>query len=217
MQEVDDGVPRSRRHRQVDLLGDVLDLQHRAYQRNVALRNGHYGNAVLSRHPLFDVRDIDLKVPLKKRRRAQFVHCRLSMNRHSRTLLIVNTHLGLAGFERQIQLRRILTSEVFVHAHHHTPLIFGGDFNDVWGTLGARLLEPSGLKPAGGLLKTFPAAMPIRPLDRIYYRGDLEVQRCFAARLRLARQASDHLPLIADFAIVPAAADQLTDRVSRLR
>jgi len=202
LQEVDDGVPRSRGHRQVDLLGDALELQHRAYQRNVGLRRGHYGNAMLSRYPLYDMRNIELKLPLKKRRRAQVAHCRLSINQHSRTLLIINTHLGLAGFERQIQLRRILASEVFVHAHHRTPLVFAGDFNDIWGTLGAKLLEPSGLKPACGRLNTFPAALPMRSLDRIYYRGDLTLDHCFAARLQLAREASDHLPLIADFELV---------------
>ena len=206
MQEVDDGVPRSRGHRQVDLLGDVLELKYRDYQRNVTLRRGHYGNAMLSRYPLFDIRDIELKIPLKKRRQAHFAHCRLHLNQHSRTLLIVNTHLGLAGFERQIQLRRILSSELFAHAHRETPLILGGDFNDVGGTLGAKLLEPAGLKPAGGLLKTFPAALPMRSLDRIYYRGDLAVEHCFAARLHLAREASDHLPLIADFELAENSA-----------
>ncbi len=56
MQEVDDGVPRSRGHRQVDWFGDALGLKHRAYQANVRLRRGHYGNAILSRFPVTDVR-----------------------------------------------------------------------------------------------------------------------------------------------------------------
>jgi endonuclease/exonuclease/phosphatase family metal-dependent hydrolase len=37
MQEVADGMPRSRRHRQVELLGAELGLQHSAYQHNVEL------------------------------------------------------------------------------------------------------------------------------------------------------------------------------------
>ena len=41
LQEVDDGVPRSHHHRQVDLLADQLGLPYRAFQRNVTLREGH--------------------------------------------------------------------------------------------------------------------------------------------------------------------------------
>jgi endonuclease/exonuclease/phosphatase family metal-dependent hydrolase len=51
LQEVDDGVPRSRNHKQVNLIGDTLDFPHRAYQRNVALSKEHYGNAILSHFP----------------------------------------------------------------------------------------------------------------------------------------------------------------------
>ena len=71
LQEVTDGVPRSGNDRQVDLIGEALGLHHRAYQPNVHLSQGTYGNAILSRYPLHDVHDIDLKIPLKKRRRAQ--------------------------------------------------------------------------------------------------------------------------------------------------
>ena len=205
LQEVDDGVPRSRRDRQVDLLGDALGLRHRAFQPNVELRTGLYGNAILSRFPLADVEHVDLSIPLKKRRRALLAHCRVPVNGHTRRLLISNLHLGLAGFERKIQLRRLLKSDTVAHTHHHTPAIAAGDFNDVYGTLGKRLLEPAGFEPAGRRVRTFPAALPLRALDRIYFRGDLRLVRCFAARSGVARQASDHLPIIADFEVLPRA------------
>ena len=50
LQEVDDGVPRSRSHRQVDLFADALEMRYRAFQRNVKLTRGHYGNAILSQN-----------------------------------------------------------------------------------------------------------------------------------------------------------------------
>ena len=154
LQEVADGVPRWRRHRQVHLLGDALGFRHRAFQPNVTLREGHYGNAILSRFPLSDIHDIELTVPLKKRRRALAARCHVRFGQHSRTLLIFNFHLGLAGFERTIQVRRFLSTNVLIHTHHSTAVIAAGDFNDVWGTQGKRLLEPAGFMPASGLLKT---------------------------------------------------------------
>ncbi len=69
LQEVDHGVPRSRGHRQVDWFGDALDMPHRAFQANVKLRQGQYGNAILSRFPLSQVEHIELTVPFKKRQR----------------------------------------------------------------------------------------------------------------------------------------------------
>ncbi len=198
MQEVADGVPRSRRHRQVDVIGDALELRHRAFQHNVSLAVGHYGNAILSRFPMSDVQDIELSIPLKKRRQALAAHC-LIRQEHQRTVLLMNTHLGLAGFERSMQVRRMLAADVLVHCQRSTPVIMGGDYNDVWGTLGKRLMEPQGFRAASGRARTFPAIMPMQTLDHIYYRGELDLHHSFPCRRQVARLASDHLPLIADF------------------
>ena len=199
LQEVDDGVPRSRNHKQVDLIGDALDFHHRAFQRNVSLTRGHYGNAILSRFPLKDIRNLDLTIPLKKRRRALSAHCRVRWHGHTQTLLVFNFHLGLAAFERRAQLRRLLESTMLKRTHKTTTVIAAGDYNDVWGNLGRQLMEPASFRSVGGLLKTFPAVMPVRPLDRIYYRGNVQLDHSFVSHTEIARQASDHLPLVADF------------------
>lgn len=201
LQEVDDDVPRSRHHRQVDLLSEHLELPHCAFQSNVQLRQGSYGNAILSRWPLRDVEDVDLTIPFKKRRRGLMAHCHLHINGHRRTLLACNVHLGLAGFERTMQIKRLLANRTISRTQQHTPMILAGDYNDVWGTLGRRLLTPAGFSSAAKSIRTFPAMLPMRALDRIYYRGDLELDHSFASRTKSARQASDHLPLVADFRV----------------
>ena len=197
LQEVDDNVPRSRFHRQVDLIGDALAMRYRAFQHNVNLTRGHYGNAILSRYPLVNVENINLTIPLKKRRRALVAHCQLH-NKHQRTLLLINCHLGLAGFERTMQLRKILDNPIMKHVHHATPVIVGGDYNDVWGTLGKNVMIPAGFTSVSKKVSTFPAIMPIRQLDHIYYRGELNCLHSFPGHSDVAKQASDHLPLIAD-------------------
>lgn len=201
MQEVDDGVPRSNKDRQVEVFAEALDFKHYAFQRNVHLKQGHYGNAILSRFPLSDVQDIDLTIPLKKRRRALVAHGRLTIGTHHRTILLANLHLGLAGFERKMQLKRLLESEVVSRTHQHTPTLIGGDFNDVWSSLGKRIMEPGGFQPVSHAIRTFPAAFPARPLDQIYFRGDVELDHAFACRSKIAKAASDHLPLVADLVV----------------
>jgi endonuclease/exonuclease/phosphatase family metal-dependent hydrolase len=204
LQEVTDGVPRTGRDRQAELIADALGLHHRAYQPNVCLSEGTYGNAILSRYPLHDVHDVDLKIPLKKQRRAQIARCRLRLeDKHSRTLILVNVHLGLAEFERRIQLRRVLACEALKHAHRDTPLIVAGDINDVLGRAGWQTMQPNGFRNGCAAFNTFPAFLPVRALDQIHFRGDLTLMDSAVATVPLASRASDHLPLIADF-VAPA-------------
>ena len=198
LQEVDEGVPRSRGHRQVDLLGDALGLHNRAFQRNVALRKGYYGNAILSRFPLREIGNVDLTIPLKKRRQALVARCRVGATVRNNVLL-VNCHLGLSGFERSAQLRRLFAGDPLGSIAVQAPVIVAGDYNDVWGTLGGRFMEPEGFRSATKGNRTFPAVMPVRALDHIYYRGNLDALRAFVSRSRIAREASDHLALVADF------------------
>ncbi|MGI9430298.1 MAG: endonuclease/exonuclease/phosphatase family protein, partial [Bythopirellula sp.] len=182
---------------------ESLAMPYLAYQRNVRLKQGCYGNAILSRFPLADITHVDLTVPLKKRRRALLTHCRLHFAGHRRTVLVANTHLGLAGFERQMQLRRLLQHHVLQHTTSRSSVVIAGDYNDVWGTLGKRVMLPAGFSSVSRATRTFPAVMPVRPLDRIFYRGPLRSNHAFAGHTKIARQASDHLPLVADFEFDP--------------
>ncbi len=45
--------------------------------------------------------------------------------------------------------------------------------------------------------RTHPALFPLFPLDRIYWDRDLEGEQFHVHRSRLARVASDHLPVVA--------------------
>ncbi len=201
LQEVDEGARRSSGHRQVDVLGDLLRLRHRTFFPNVRVwGGGHYGNAILSRYCITEARNIDLTVPLTKRR--SVLHARIRVRPpsggRSRTLHVFNLHLGLAQMLRKWQLRRFLESHPFASLHHRTPVIVGGDFNDVWGTLGSKHLRPIGFRSAERRVATFPARAPALALDAVYMLGDIDLVELSRSRLDLARQASDHLPLIAD-------------------
>lgn len=199
LQEVDDGVPRSRQHAQAELLADATGLEHFTYQRNVSLRVGHYGNAILSRYPLEDPVHIDLTVRPKKKRGALVARWRVPVGEHSKLMTLVNLHIGLSGIERQWQLRKLFRVSHLAELRYRTPLVIGGDFNDFWNTLGWRVMEPAGFLPAGPAVRTFPARLPLRPLDKVFFRGDLRPLKTYVGLSEVAREASDHLPLVVDF------------------
>lgn len=205
LQEVDHMARRSNHDRQVDLLGDLLSYRHRTWFPNVKVRGGgEYGNAILSRFPLTHTHNIDLTVGWRKRR--SVLHARYRVRfpgvRQTRTVHVFNMHLGLSGGERKIQLQRFLDSNPFKGFNERTPVIVAGDFNDVWGTLGKKLLLPAGFRGMNRPLRTFPSYAPVRALDSVYVRGDIELYGVQRAQVVLAKRASDHLPLIADIELL---------------
>jgi endonuclease/exonuclease/phosphatase family metal-dependent hydrolase len=197
LQEVTDGLPRAAFHDQAELLAEALGMEHVAFCPQHRFAIGGYGNAILSRHPITSVDEIDLTIGRRKRRGAIGAHLRVKVGTHTRTVALFNLHLGLAGSERERQLQRFLESEQVRRLHRSTPVVVGGDLNDLWGSLGSRFLAPAGFQRAGRMTNTFPAAVPIRPLDGIFVRGDLHAHGCARLVSPLTRQASDHLPLCA--------------------
>lgn len=192
----------SRSHPQADLLGDMLGYRHRAFYANWRKPlQGVYGNAILSRFPITQSRNIDLRISLKKRRSAVHARARVRVGRRTRSLHLYNLHLGLSGLERRLQLERLLRCHDFTRHHVLTPIVIAGDLNDVYGTLGAKVLGPAGFRCPAGPMKTYPAWAPVRALDGVYVRGSLDVEHVHRSRLGVARNASDHLPVVVDLVL----------------
>ena len=200
LQEVAREIPRLRGEDQVSILSEGLGM-HAAFHPEHRFKAGYYGNMILSEFPLSDVHHIDLTIGSRKIRGAIQAHIRVPIGEHRRTMVVHNLHLGLAGSERALQLARFVESDSFNHLHATTPLIVGGDLNDLWGSLGPKFLVPQQLERAGKLCNTFPAALPLRPLDGIFFRGSVRLKHFQVGACRLSKVASDHRPLIADFEI----------------
>lgn len=199
LQEVSESMPRSLFHDQAQLLSESLEMPHLAYHRQHRFSIGGYGNAILSRWPLSDIHELDLTIGTRKKRGVLQARVRVRLpNDETRSMVLHNMHLGLASSERARQLERFLSSAPFKGLHHGTPVVLAGDLNDLWGSLGPRFLLPAGFRRAGSLANTFPAVFPIRPLDGIFVRGEVRVRATHICRTRLARQASDHLPLLVE-------------------
>jgi len=189
LQEVDDNAGRTNHHRQVDMLASTLQFPHTAFQLNVSKKEGGYGNAILSRYPLSDAHDIDLTIPLKKKRRALVAQCQVE----NHPVTLCNVHLGLWSIERRIQLKKLIQSGR-LPAGDTSRAVVAGDFNDVYGRLGNKTLKPHGYATKGRT-RTFPAWMPMMPLDRIYCHG-LKIESITKFNTGAAKHASDHLPLL---------------------
>lgn len=162
----------------------------------------HYGNALLTRLPVSHINRIDLSLPGREPRGALDVRFAW----HGRHIQVVTTHLGLRSGERRRQVR--LLRELFEGSSVDLSALLG-DLNEwqLWGgALGwLRRHFPDG---CGRAPRTYPGRLPLFALDRIWVRpadGLLGVQ---AHRTRLARRASDHLPLKALLTLPDVSAAQ---------
>ena len=169
-----------------------------AYGRNAVYDAGHHGNAVLSRFPITRWDNQDVSAHGFERR--GLLHCEIAVPGWPQPLHSICVHLGLLarGRSRQIEwLRQRIESLVPAGA----PLIVAGDFND-WHSRHKATHEfahPLNMHEVFELVngipaRSFPAALPLFRLDRIYVRG-FTVNRAHVHHGRAWRRISDHAAL----------------------
>ncbi len=165
------------------------------YRTNATTRHGEHGNAMLSRWPVTDHQHEDMSDHRFEQR--GLLHSEIEL--HGRQVHVVVVHLGLirASRMRQMaQLQRFVEREVPTHA----PLIVAGDFND-WGKTVQREMAAFGMAAFDGQPQpTFPSRMPLAQLDQIFVRG-MQPLGLQVPRGRIWWRMSDHLPLVAEFAL----------------
>jgi endonuclease/exonuclease/phosphatase family metal-dependent hydrolase len=196
LQEVDREVARSRFHDQPQMFAERLAHATHLYQMNVHLKQGGYGNLVLSRWPLHGKHQISLRMRYKKPRGAQLA----VVETPAGLLHVVNWHLGLAEGEREWQARHLLAHPSFNEAADLPTLIIG-DTNDWRNRLGPRVFQPAGFEQITNppsRFRSFPAYLRIASLDKAFCRGPITIRHVAVPQHQLAMQASDHLPLVVD-------------------
>lgn len=170
---------------------------HYSYGKNASYDKGHHGNAILSRFPIVQIRNIDLTQHRLESR--GLLHVTIE-SPETGPIELYNTHLDLLYWSRKYQLslikNELMRSE---SGDYENPAIFAGDFNDWRGTASQALGWPEAFTELFGRPeRTFPAAWPLLRLDRVYFRN-LSPLHAFALTGKPWNLLSDHLPLGVDF------------------
>ena len=175
---------------------------HCAFGSNREYRGGAYGNLTLSRFPIVSNRNHDLS---RARREPRGVFQTEIEIAPGQLIHLFNVHLGTGHMERRFQARKLMNAEVLCQPGFVGPRLVLGDFNEWTHGLTTRLLsgEFQTLHPQqdGRPTRTFPGILPLLSLDHCYYEPPLRLVDTKLWRSRKALFASDHLPLIADFAL----------------
>ena len=207
LQELDLGRRRSAGANQTKIIAEELGWYshfHPAMRRE----DEHYGNAILSRHQLTFRRAIELPGRPPFFCRENRVAIEVSTETNLGKVHIINTHLGLGWRERLVQTQLFTSAEWRAAIASDTPLILLGDFNSLRGsrpyrTLNRHLRDVRELTRATRPLRTFPTSFPLLTVDHIFVNGAVQPVSVTVHRSPLARIASDHFPLVAEFVLAP--------------
>jgi len=146
-----------------------------AYGRNAVYDSGHHGNAILSRYPITRWDNEDVSAHRFESR--GLLHCEIAVPHWDEPLHCVCVHLALNAGGRSRQMEK-LRQRIERLVPSQAPLIVAGDFNDWhWRHKATHeLAHPLDMHEVfelmhGSPARSFPAALPVLRLDRIYVRG----------------------------------------------
>jgi endonuclease/exonuclease/phosphatase family metal-dependent hydrolase len=150
--------------------------------------DGPYGNALITRRKVLDVRRLGFTYSKREPRNALDV----DLDVEGETVRVIVTHLGLWPAERRYQVKRILSLVRETPIHERVVIL--GDINE-WLPLGRPLRWMHGLLGKAPYERSFPSRWPLFALDRAWVRPRHALLALKAHRSPLAVAASDHLPV----------------------
>ena len=165
------------------------------YGKNVEYRDGHHGNAILSKHPQQKGNNYDISAYRFESR--GLLHSVTKLDGMDQPIHCFCVHLALFERGRERQLEAIIG-----HIQDLTqdgPTIVAGDFND-WRNRVSAPMKAAGFDEVfevltGSPAKTFPSVKPLLAMDRIYVRG---IKVHSAEILHEWLKLSDHLGITAE-------------------
>lgn len=178
-----------------ELLGRCLG-EYRAEARTLRTPGGDYGHMLLSRRAMSAWVHHD--VSFGRREPRSVIEALVEFD--GGTIGVLSAHFGLSPRERRFQAERLAE----LAAADGVPTVIAGDFNEPTG-FGAATRRLGRHFLSAGRRATFPARRPFLPLDRIWFEPSLELVA--SGVWSGARDASDHLPLWADFRFREARAE----------
>ncbi|MFL6541132.1 MAG: endonuclease/exonuclease/phosphatase family protein [Chthoniobacterales bacterium] len=199
LQELDANRSRSALVDQAALIAQQLGWNH-IFQPAMRNEDEQYGNAIISRFPLTLHRAINLPGEGSWYCRETRIAIWAAAETGLGVVNIINTHLGLSRSERFVQAQH-LADEVAPNE----SLILLGDFNSLPGSRSIQLLRQRlrDVRIVVGdprMHRTFPTRLPAVAVDHIFVSAALQPISITSHRTVLSRVASDHFPLVAEFA-----------------
>ncbi len=205
LQEVDVGRARTDQADQAELIAEYLNMDYH-FHPTIRVAEESYGDCLLSRLPMCLLKtgrlptlpDRDSLEP----RGALWVAVKFGGG----AIQVLNTHLGLNGKERLLQIQSLLGANWLGRHDGSSPVILCGDFNAspqsaVWRLCMERFEDVQTKAPDCSPRRTWFGHYPVARIDHIFVNARVEAVRVDVGDDYLARVASDHRPLFAELRV----------------
>ena len=199
LQELDVFRKRSEQRDQAHAIAKYLEMNHE-FHPAWRLEEEKFGNAILTRFPMRVVEKKGLHHHKADRSRRSALWAEIELT-DELSIQVINTHLSIYPKEQLIQAQELL-EEWVQPASLVGPVILCGDFNaqprsQVHQVFTKTLLDVESFdrEPTGS---TYFSPFPVTRLDHIFVTDEWEAVKPQVVDTRLARVASDHLPLQVD-------------------
>lgn len=198
LQEVDKGTQRTDRR---DFPAEFQELTGMTcvFSNNYSFQDGEYGNAVLTRFPVKAATNTLFK---KLRPGEQRGILQLVLDVNGKELVFMNTHIDFRPDDSE-RLSNVAEIRGLLNQYEGKPVVLCGDFNDVPASrthkaLAALFVDAWQTKGEGDGF-TIPVEKPDRRIDYVWTSKEPPVE-VLAAKV-IATDASDHLPVLVEFAL----------------
>lgn len=195
LQEVDLNLNRSENVDIAQQLSKSVGLKNVVFGKNLQIDKGSYGNATLSRFPITSSKNFQFKQIGPEQRGVLATE----ISFYEQNILVLNSHFD----HSQDDSERILYAEKVINyilpEYNTDTVLFGGDFNDIPTSRMYRQLteefEDTWVVAGQDEGFTIPANEPTKRIDYILFMGSIQP---YSVSIPLT-EASDHLPVVADF------------------
>lgn len=201
LQEVDRGIKRSN---EIDIMKQLAEQtgMFMAFGKNIDFQGGDYGNGVLSKFIIDTVTNLHYKMIREGEQRGML---QTVVEVNGGKIVFINTHTG----DKNNEIEKLMNADEIVNVlkkYEGLPVILCGDFNDRPGSKMHESLKEY-FVDIRELLNddpgySFPSVKPDRRIDYIYISKDgLKKLKPLSINV-LQSEASDHLPVIAEFEVL---------------
>ncbi len=199
LQELDVGRHRSGKLDQARVIAECLAMNHQ-FHPAWHVEEEQFGNAILTRFPLrvVEAKGLHHHKSDRSRRSALWVEIDIdSVN----SLQVINTHISIYPHEQLIQARQLM-DEWVQPAALRGPVVLCGDFNarpnSKTHQVFAREMRDVEYLNSQPAKSTYFSPYPLTRVDHIFVTEELLPKNVQVLDNRLAKVASDHLPLVTD-------------------
>jgi len=207
LQELDRGIPRSKKIDIITTLADKTDLTY-AFGKTIDYQGGEYGNGFLTRFPILEERNIMFTETFGREQRGVLL---LILDNRGQEFVVANTHLDSRN-DDSARVTAVHELKQILARYSSRPVLLCGDMNDhpSSGTVAelAGTVSDTWAAVGKGNGFTYPSKTPEKRIDYVFSLSNKTTDslstplqlRPVRARV-IESPASDHLPLIVEFTL----------------